>query len=195
MFNERDTASRGESIGQNAEERFAEIMRTRGWRVTPSNLEQNKREHWDFRLMRNGFDLRVDVKAAKRIHRWDSDPNSEWLWIEVRNNRGYSGWAYSTKADFIAFERLEEFWLVRPRDLRTVLAALVVPEQVNNTEKARYHLYRRIGRQDAVTLIRYEDLRHCARIIPNRSISLLRSSRMVTLTEHRPKDKNGSESL
>ena len=59
---------------------------------------------------------KIDVKARKRVSRTDEDVQDELVWLEFKNVQGKQGWIYG-KADIIAFEREEDFLLVKRDDL------------------------------------------------------------------------------
>lgn len=158
MITDRDTDGLGYELGMKAENLFEKVMKHRGWAVTPSTPQQNKVEHWDFRIVKDDWNLKVDVKAQKRINRRDEAVDGKWLWIELVNVAGNPGWVHSTKADFLAFERGDVFLFVKPSDLRDVLAQSVIPMPVETAGEAHYCLYQRANRKDQLTLIRYADL-------------------------------------
>jgi hypothetical protein len=59
---------------------------------------------------------KIDVKARKRVARKDANVQDDLVWLEFKNVQGKFGWLYG-KADWIAFERDEDFVLVKRHDL------------------------------------------------------------------------------
>lgn len=164
-IDKRDTGGRGMVLGVLAEDRFVNLMQHRGWSVTHANERENKLEHWDYKIVKGQYSFKVDVKAQKRISRADRLPNRTWLWVELKNNFGYPGWAVQNKADYFAFERDNLFYLVSSANLARIVKSLVINEIVRNPAKAQYRIYSREGRSDALSLIRYADLASVANII------------------------------
>jgi len=99
----------------------------------------------------------VDVKAIRRVGR-DGEPQEEFIWVEFKNIVGQDGWLYS-KADYIAFERGDDFVIVKRSDLIPLCETLVdLNEKVQSSNKALYHAYSRRGRRDLISMIKMEDL-------------------------------------
>jgi hypothetical protein len=151
QYDTRDCSERG----LRAEERFALLAQERGFVLTPATQRQNIHEHWDWLLVRGEERFRVDVKAMKRIARHHADTQDAWLWIELHSVRANNrGWLYDGHADLIAFEQWEGFLLVRRVDLIDLVARLVdLGRAAASPARARYAVYRRAGRPDALTLI------------------------------------------
>lgn len=147
-------------MGKDGESLFEQVMRRRGWEVEPSPMRENMIEHWDFKITKGAHVLKVDVKAHKRIQRWDDKPDDKWVWLEIKNNAGYPGWLYATKADFIAFQREECFYFVPPDSLRAWMEWRVDMDGdlVSRPEDAKYRLYQRKGRKDILTLVKYSEM-------------------------------------
>lgn len=160
MISDRDTDGRGFDIGEKGEDYFKAVMTYRGWTVEPSPIRENMIEHWDFKISKDYHEYLVDVKGHKRVARWDDAASDNWTWIEIKNNAGYPGWLYATKADFIAFQQKDMFHFVTPEVLRNWLEWRVDlnSEFVTNPQDARYRLYQRKGRKDVLTLINYNEM-------------------------------------
>ena len=75
-------------LGEKAERLFVEIARQAGWQVSPSSKDENIDEHWDFQIAKDAEDFKVEVKSIKRINRNDSESQSNYTWVELRNVRG-----------------------------------------------------------------------------------------------------------
>jgi len=134
--------------GLSAEERFADLMRKRGYLVTPATEYENMVEHWDFRLTKGEECFRVDVKARKKINREDDDVQDERMWVEFLNVNGDNGWLFG-KADYIAFET-EHNWVVIERKKLVLLALkILIPNDRIKT---------RPGRGDLIALIKTSNI-------------------------------------
>ena len=155
--------------GQKAEDIFQNLANLRGFEVKPATgMEQF--DHVDFHLTSNEEDGKmkamVDVKARKRITRKDSEFQDDWIWVEFKNVRGREGWLYGL-ADFIAFEREEDFVLAFRKELADWCENNVDLEtKVKSPDEAIYLTYTRKGKQDLISLIRMEDIIH----LPNSAI-------------------------
>lgn len=150
--------------GLRAEERFADLARHRQHQTIAATRQQDMHEHWDWRLV--PADIRVDVKAMKKLNRSDQEPQDEWTWIELQSVReGNTGWLYG-QADVIAFEVRDGFLLVPRLALVELVERLVdFNTRVAQREEARYRVYQRPGRHDLITLIETRHLRAIAQDI------------------------------
>jgi hypothetical protein len=160
MISDRDTGGRGYEMGLQGEALFQQTMEERGWIVEPSPVRENITEHWDFKITKGNHIYKVDVKAHKRVSRWDDAPDDKWVWLEIKNNAGYPGWLYATKADFIAFQRHDCFHFTSPESLRNWLEWRVDMngDLVSSPKEAQYSLYQRKGRKDILTLVKYGEM-------------------------------------
>ncbi len=155
--------------GQSAEDTFYRLAKLRGFKVKPATgMEQF--DHVDFHLTSQEQDgvmnAMVDVKARKRISRKDVDPQDEWIWVEFKNVRGKDGWLYGL-ADFIAFERTEDFVLSFRKELVDWCESHVdLKSKVVSPDQAEYLLYTRKGKQDSISMIRMDDIMN----LPNTAI-------------------------
>jgi hypothetical protein len=140
-----------------AERRFAEIMQRRGWQTIKATEDENRFEKWDWRIIKDGFDILVDVKALKALDR-NNATQTKWLWLEFKNNAGKAGWLYSGKCQFFAFERPDHFLLISKWRLQEIAESLVMPIETDKPEQAQYCFYTRPKRQDLLACIRYKDI-------------------------------------
>lgn len=154
-----------------AETEFSDFATERGWRVVEATKNQNIYDHIDYFLFKDGKQLTVDVKAEKKIGRYDQSTQEEFLWVELKNVRGYSGWL-SSKADCIVFQRGKEYWFVKTNKLKGRVYLLLhqagididSEEYVSMPSEAYCKLYQRAGREDVLTMIRFEDIRDISKI-------------------------------
>jgi len=112
---------------------------------------ENIYEHWDVRI----DNIKIDIKGMKRELRNDSSVNGYRHYIELRGVRGHPGWLYG-KADYFAFETIEDFLLVEKIKLQKWVDKNIIKEEVTKPEL--YKLYSRVGRLDQMTLVKTSDL-------------------------------------
>jgi len=146
-------------LGEKAEELFVEIARKSGWQVSDSSKDENINEHWDFRIVKDELDFRVEVKAAKRIHRNDRGVQFEYTWVEIHGVRPKdTGWLFG-KADLIAFEKETSFIFIKRLDLLAVVNKKVnLVAKVSDPRDALYKIYMRDKRKDKLTLLPSNDI-------------------------------------
>ena len=154
--NSRNKFDRKDSLelGERAERLFVRLAERQGWNVSPSSMEQNINEHWDFLIERNSLAFKVEVKSRKRVSRDDDSTQTELTWIELHGVRPKDpGWLFG-KADLIAFEKEDTFVLVKKCDLLDVINRKVdLVKKVSEPKEAVYKIYTRGGRRDKLTLL------------------------------------------
>lgn len=156
MFqNEYDTRN-SLLIGRRAEKKFKDLAIRRGYSVSLPLHRQDYEEHWDIRIRKGAKSYLVDVKAMKRLK---GEIQDLWVWVEIVNIAGKPGWIYRTHAHLIAFETMKGFVLVKPEELRNLVAERVEKKMVKYPEHAHYCLYQRDGRDDLITLISMADIK------------------------------------
>lgn len=153
QFDNRDSLE----LGNTAQDKFKILAQQRGWQVVDANQDQDINEHWDFLIIKksNGEEYRVDVKARKRISRWDNSQQDEWIWIEFHGVRENDlGWLYGGRADLFAFEMIDRFVIITKTNLQSIAENKVAKnERVNSAKDAKYKIYSRAGRPDVISLI------------------------------------------
>jgi hypothetical protein len=160
--NVKDTTGECFITGMQSEVTFQQLAESRGWTVTPATKHQNMIEHFDYVLTTaGGARMTVEVKAQKKIRRSDKSFSDAFVWIEFFGITGHKGWLFG-KADYIAFERKDEYWLIPRSRLVKRVTMLVSYQLVHSPVYALYKLYRRSGRQDAVTLVKSSDIEDLA---------------------------------
>ena len=151
-FDKRDSLE----LGTSAQEQFQELAVKRGWHVTRATKEQDIDEHWDY-LIKNsaGQEYKVDVKARKRISRWDESVQEDWVWVELHGVRQHdAGWLFGGTAELIAFEKKNCFVLITKSALQEIVKEYVTTtEEVSSAERAKYKIYSRPGRHDKLSLV------------------------------------------
>jgi hypothetical protein len=147
-------------LGRRAEDAFARLAIQHGFTVTASSGKENKDEHIDYIIERNGKSKKVDVKSLKRKSRADKELQDEFLWIELHSVRkNNKGWLYDGNADLIAFELSKSFRLVERLELIKLVQKLVDFEtKVTSSKDALYKVYSRKDRPDLLTMIKSDDL-------------------------------------
>ena len=139
--------------GQQVESEFAELLNQKSDNVQPSNLI-GQFKHVDYTSDIGS----IDVKARKRITRKDDEVQDDLVWLEFKNVQGKEGWLYGN-ADWIAFERLEDFVLVKRIDLVELAEQLCTTEvRVLKSRNALYRGYQRRGRKDLLSIIKMTDI-------------------------------------
>jgi len=145
-------------LGEKAEGIFVEMAQKLGWQVSASSKDENIDEHWDFGIKKSEENFKVEVKSSKRINRNDSDAQTHYTWVELRNVRGKNGWLFG-KADLIAFEKEVSFLFVKRLDLLAVVNKKVnLVAKVKTAKDALYKIYTREGRKDKLTLLPTSDI-------------------------------------
>lgn len=152
--NKHDISGRCSNEGYNAEQLFWKLVENLGGNPKWSNKEEQF-AGIDFHVFSS---VKVDVKSRKRKSRKDDKAQDEWIWVEFKNVQGNDGWLYG-KADYIAFERENDFILVDRRELVEMCEILVnLSGNVKSANKAHYRGYQRQGRKDLIAMIKFSDI-------------------------------------
>ena len=139
--------------GQGVEAMFAKLLNKRTTDVRAADLKEQF-SHVDYF---SDFG-KIDVKARKRVARSDDNTQDDLVWLEFKNVQGKFGWLYG-KADWIAFERLDDFVLVRRHDLALMAEKLcAVGDRVAVGRDALYKGYQRSGRKDLLSIVKMSDV-------------------------------------
>lgn len=156
--NQHDHTGKCSQNGERAENLFASLIENVGGIAAPSTLAEQ------FKGIDYHVDLcgRVDVKSRGRTRRGDDSPDINKVWLELKNVQGRTGWVYN-EADYIAFERAEEFLVVKRLSLCDLIENLVdMDDIVLSPSECMYNLYSRVGRKDLLTRVYVEDIRTCS---------------------------------
>ena len=147
--------------GLRAEELFATLCERDGIEVRKSSTEEDIMGRIDYHLDKDGMNLTVDVKAMKAIKAWGNKQEKK-IWVELQS-KGYPGWLYAGKADFIAFEMKDYFLLVVKDTLRKWC-----DEHIDKRvycmfpEEAELVVYLRPGTNDELSLVDAEEIKKLA---------------------------------
>ena len=139
--------------GQAVEAEFEALLKLRDPEARRAT-QQEQFDHIDFISSFGTF----DVKALGRVSRSDSSTQDERRWLELNNVAGRVGWLLAERLDYLAFERLDDFIIVRREDLKELAESLCQFEYVDSPIEALYNLYQRRGRKDLLTVIRTDDM-------------------------------------
>ena len=120
-------------------------------KVSFSSTNQDIYEHWDVKI-----DIKIDVKAMKRVNREDSDLNEDIHYIEIKNVHGQKGWLYG-EADYFAFEMKDYYVIVSKIKIQEMIADKC-KDKIKCAKPTLYQLYSREGRNDMMTLVKTVDL-------------------------------------
>jgi hypothetical protein len=160
MPNARNKFDKKDSLelGEHAENLFIVLAVRLGWKVSASSSEENINEHWDYLIEKEEAAFKVEVKSKKRIQRSEDKSQNDFIWVEIRNVRGETGWLFG-QADLIAFEKEKTFLIVKKPDLlKTVNKKVDLVAKVKNPKDAIYKIYKREGRKDKLTLLPMTDI-------------------------------------
>lgn len=155
-------------FGKSKENEFSSLLlNTFGGICKQSSKTQDMYEHIDLIWKYNNKIVTFDVKSAKKLHRSDSLPNYNINWIELQNVRGNKGWLFG-EADYIAFECLKDWLIVRRTDIINLINSKVTNQSISKS-KDFYTYYQRDNRQDIVVKVPMNDLRIIAKKIINKN--------------------------
>ena len=156
--NKFDSSGKALEMGQNAENCFSSCAQKNGFQVVKASFN-DEMNHIDFHLKsEKGLEISVDVKSRKKINRADDAVNDDLTWIEFKNVQGRNGWLYG-KADFICFEREQDFVMVNRQSLAKLCEKLVDTTLINvHNSMPLYTGYQRKNRKDLLSLIKITDI-------------------------------------
>ena len=120
-------------------------------KVSFASRDEDIFDHWDVKI-----DIKIDVKAMKKINRENSEPNENFHYVEIKNVHGDKGWLYG-EADYFAFEMKDYYVMVSKIKLQAMIADKC-KEKIKCARPTLYQLYSREGRNDMMTLVKTVDL-------------------------------------
>ena len=149
-----------EDLNSDSRSSFEEAAEKRGYSPKKSrNMGLNHVTHVLKAKGKEGkaVELKFDLKKIK-----NKKQSQDWLWVEFKNSEGRFGWVHG-EADFVAFERQEDFLLVNRRELLGWLNSgkkirYDLPF-VSLAKQAKYRIYKRAGKKEEITQIHAEDLK------------------------------------
>ena len=143
--------------GRKVEDYFIELATRDGYRCVRPNRYQDRWEHWDVKMIKDGKPALVDVKGFKESHK------SGFSWIEFKAVDGNDGWI-NGKAHAIAFEREDRFDLVHRLNMKEFIEDKIVNPtgyvyiKPDDLGEIAYHRYKRMGRQDMIVIVPFDDI-------------------------------------
>lgn len=165
--------------GNKAEIDFYNACVRAGWLVKEATAQQNMSRHTDLIVAPTGLkgyeakQVRVDVKAAKKLERNNSGPNYKVLTVECTEN----GWLFGRHCpDWLAFQGENGFMIVESKNLKGL-----INERCDLTQPGRYSMdysdeknflyqkrlrssttYTNKPKIDVLTYVRWEDVERFA---------------------------------
>ena len=143
--------------GVKVEDYFIELAKRDGYECRKSTRYQDRWEHWDVELIKDGKSGRIDVKGYKESHKHGL------TWIEFKNVSGDDGWIYG-KAHAIAFEREDIFDLINRVKLKKFVDNKIINKnglvykKEDDLSDMIYQNYNRVGRKDVVVIVPFVDI-------------------------------------
>ena len=143
--------------GRSFEEEFKEIALFRGLTVEQSSLEVDRKKHIDFFITnKEQKTFSFDVKAMRSL---DGGKTTQDIFtaVEFQNVKGEKGWLYG-EADYIAFERKQDIFIIKRTDLASFSEDKVQFRTSDRFADSLYKLYSRKSKKDLISLIRLSDI-------------------------------------
>ena len=154
-----DYKGKAKAIGDNAVKIIEKMAEERNYEIKKASKQEDIKDHFDYRFIKDGKIIKVEVKAMKRVSRSDDSGQDTWIWVEFKNVQGNLGWLYG-KADYVAFEMENSFLFVDRKDLVKVSERVVdMTDIVSKPFEARRKCYHRKNRPDElVSMIHITDI-------------------------------------
>ena len=142
--------------GLSAEKKFENTCISRGLEYRPATEFENKKLHFDFVVKHRDSYFRVDVKSMKS-KRMGGQPDPNIIFVEFRNVSGGPGWIYGS-ADYIAFDMISHFMMVRRDDLLKLSEKMAKNTPKVNQSGVLHTRYSRIDRDDEIFVLSVKDV-------------------------------------
>lgn len=123
--------------------------------IEESTQSEDIYDHIDFKINKT---YNIDVKSLKKKQRSDTNFQEEEHFVEIKNVNGNTGWAYSQKTDFFAFETFDYWLFVSKEKLQNLVKEKVEKVFVDDVYNCLYKLYSRPNRKDIITKVKTIDL-------------------------------------
>lgn len=133
------------SEGNKAEEKFKELMNSRGNICLKSTKDEDMHRHIDFWVN----EVPVDVKGNRHL---------ECIWLEIKNVHGNKGWLHGDSF-YIVFDvvELKSFCFFRTEKLLNWVKKITKTAK----DKTEFNaLYTRKDRKDVLVKVRYNEIKH-----------------------------------
>lgn len=150
-FKEREKTKKGDA----AEALFCEIVKKINNEIIiiTANTYQNRKEHWDIKLIFDKKETRIDVKAIKNCQQ----ENDSYTIIEILDICAFEGWLHGM-ADYIAFQSGNSFVVVNRKELVKYHLENTKNEKVIFLKNAINKLYTR-NSKDLISVVHFNDLK------------------------------------
>ena len=142
--------------GWDAEKRFINSYLTH---IKYPTKQQDIYEHWDVQgvcIKISDKELKFDIKSSGKLREFNHKKPLKEVWVEGKNISGNDGWLRG-KADYIAFEREQTWFIVNRKDLLE-LTITKLKENNYKTGKGIYLISTRRGRKDKITQVPFTDM-------------------------------------
>jgi len=154
--NKHDSSGKCGEIGEKVEKLFVSVLKRKDPKARVGTSQEDLFGKID--VVSPKYGGTYDVKAKKKVSRSNAEAQDEFIWIEYQNVQGTRGWLFGD-ADFIAFERENDFVVIPRNDLIKVCKLLVDKDRfVVEGKYALYKMYQRKGRKDLLTMIKMSDI-------------------------------------
>jgi len=155
FYRSKDTGD----IGDKAVEIFKRLAKEQGYDIKDATTQEDMHQHFDVIISKEGAEIKVEIKALKRLTRSAKSSLRDLMWVELKNVRGNPGWLYGN-AKIIAQQFENYFLLVSRTLLKEFVEQRVSKIKVKSPKDAIYKIYTREkwGRKDQITLIKVTDI-------------------------------------
>lgn len=151
--------------------------------ATMTDFKDNYFNHQDIKFTTEKFGskiMTIDVKGRKK-YRQNKIDSPYRHWVELKNNAGYQGWAFSTTTDYFAFHCDDGYYFVTPKDLQLQISKGVASHAFDYTvaklganyketkpkENEFYRAYtrKRYGHDDLMMMLPDDDIKAIAKMM------------------------------
>lgn len=146
------------NVGNLAHIKFKRLANRKGFIAKDSTEKQDMFQHIDLFLFKDNKTFSFDIKAMKKINRYDCSAQDKMVYVEFKNVLGNPGWLYG-QAQFIVFETESTFEIVHRKSLAKYCEKVVnIKQRVSRASEALYKVYTRDGRKDLISLIELDKI-------------------------------------
>lgn len=151
--------SHSHEIAVKSDEVFKKISKAHNLTIQKTPDAVDIFDHIDYYMTHKGVTFGIDIKSSDRVLQESAtfDINNEWIWIEIKNVNGKTGWLYG-KADYIVYVFNEEMWFINKRKLVNLVEKKTEDVYVTDKNEAKYKLYQRLNRKDLLTKANLGDI-------------------------------------
>ena len=133
--------------GTDTENKFKELLQSKGYEVIKSTKKQDIYDHIDFYV--NGYG--IDVKGRRY---------TQTIWLEIQNVKGKDGWLKG-KAKYIVFDILDmqEFVFFYREDLLKYVQQFNELTE-NKKDYLKWYSRKKWSREDKIIKVKYDYIKH-----------------------------------